>query len=253
MINVGIIGYGKMGKLIHKLSKTNNNIDIISVIDPKCEDAQYSEINEESLKNVDVCIEFTHPSMAMINAEKIAKLGKNIVMGTTGWYDKIDQMEKIAKDNNVGIIWSGNFSLGVNLFFKMIKNAAKIINSVEGYDTFGLEYHHNKKADSPSGTANMIGKILINELNNKKTLVYDKLDREINPEELHIASVRGGSIPGTHIVGFDSTADTIELKHTARNREGFAMGSLTAAKWINEKKGIFNIDDMMNEIIGGGN
>ncbi len=250
MVNAAIIGYGKMGQLIETLAKANG-INVVSTIDTKHEGAMFKEINEESLKEVDVCIEFTHPSVAIENAEKIAKLGKNIVMGTTGWYEKKEEMQKIIEDNGVGMIWSGNFSLGVNMFFRMVKKAAQIVNSVEGYDTYLINIHHNQKADSPSGTALMLGNILLKELEGKDEIVTEKLDRKIKPNELHVASVTGGNIPGTHTVGFDSPQDTIELKHTARNREGFAMGAVMAAKWIKEKKGFFNIDDMMNDVIRG--
>jgi len=249
MTKVAIIGYGKMGKLIEELG-VKNGLDVVSTIDPKAADAKYKDIDEKSLNGVDVCIDFTHPSAALENAQKAAKLGRNIVMGTTGWYKDMEKMEKIAKDAGIGMIWSGNFSVGVNMFFRMVRKAAQIVNKVAGYDAFSYEMHHNKKADSPSGTADMLGKIMLEELKSKKTIVYDKLDRQIKPEELHVASVRGGSVPGTHVIGFDSSADTIELKHTARNREGFAMGAIMAAKWIKGKKGFLNINNMMDEVIG---
>jgi len=250
MLKTAIIGYGKMGKAIKAMAK-ENGLDIVSIIDPSCEGVDFCDINEESLKDAEVCIDFSHPESAMVNAEKIAKLGRNIVMGTTGWYPEMERMKNIVEKNNIGMIWSGNFSVGVNIFFRIVKKAAQIANNVENYDVFSYELHHNKKADSPSGTANMIAKILVEEIDRKKNIVYDKLDRQIKPDELHMASVRGGSIPGIHVVGLDSSADTIELKHTARNREGFAMGSIMAAKWIKGKKGFFNIDDMMDDVIGG--
>ena len=249
MVNVAIVGYGKMGKLIEQLSK-DNGLEVVSIIDPNEEKAQFKEINKESMHDVDVCIDFTHPDEALKNTEKAASLGKNIVMATTGWYEDMEKMKEIVENSKVGMIWSGNFSVGVNMFFRMVRAAAKIVDKIDNYDVFSYEMHHNKKADSPSGTAEMLGKILLDESKTKSKLVYDKLDRKIKPEELHLASVRGGSIPGTHVVGFDSTADTIELKHTARNREGFAMGAILAAKWIKDKKGFFCIDDMMKSIIG---
>jgi 4-hydroxy-tetrahydrodipicolinate reductase len=115
----------------------------------------------------------------------------------------------------------------------------------------GYEIHHNRKKDSPSGTMNMIGKILLEKLKNKKRIVTEKLDRKISEEELHLASVRGGSVPGTHVISFDSEVDTIELKHTVRSRKGLAIGAIKAAEWIKDKKGFYSIEDMMNEIIGG--
>src|SRR3989338_3856432 len=125
--------------------------------------------------------------------------------------------------------------------------AAKIMNNVKDYDVFVHEFHHSQKADSPSGTAVMIGKIIIESIKRKNKVVTEELKRKIEPNELHISSTRGGSIPGTHIVGFDSAADTIELKHTARNRSGFALGAVMAAEWLDGRKGFFTMNDFISD------
>ena len=247
-MNIAIIGYGKMGHEIEKAAKSRG-INVISIIDPNGSNASYKEINEESLHNVDVCIDFTHPESVVNNIKKISKFKKNIVIGTTGWYDKIKEVEDIVKKGNIGFIYASNFSIGVNIFFEIVETAAKIINNINDYDVYGYELHHNKKIDSPSGTAKTLGEILIKNVKRKNKLLFEKIDRKIEPNELHFASVRAGSIPGTHIVGFDSSADTIELKHAARNREGFAIGALMAAQWVHNKKGFYNIDNMLSEII----
>jgi len=249
-MNIAIIGYGKMGKEIENIAKAKG-INVLSIIDPVNENAAYKKINEESLKDVDVCIDFTHPDCTIENIKKVISLGKNIVVGTTGWYGQIDEVKKIVEDAGTGLIWSGNFSIGVNILFKMIENASKIMNKFDDYDVFVHEFHHNQKADSPSGTAVMIGDILTKNLDRKNNVVTEELKRKIEADELHVSSTRAGSIPGTHIIGFDSLVDTIELKHTARGRQGFASGSLLAAEWINGKKGFFNIEDMMKGIIRG--
>ena len=247
-MNIAIIGYGKMGHIVEQIA-IKKGLNIRAIIDPVAEHATHKEINRESLKDVDVCIEFSLPEVAIENIKEIASLKVNHVFATTGWYDKVNEVKKIIEDAGTGFIYASNFSIGVNIFFRIVENAAKIINNVEDYDIFGYELHHNRKKDSPSGTAKSIEKILIENIDRKKSVVEEKLDRKIEPNELHFASVRGGDIPGTHIVGFDSTADTIELKHTARTRQGFALGSVIAAEWINGKKGFFTINDMMKEII----
>ncbi len=247
-MNIAIIGYGKMGKEIERIAQIRG-ISIASIIDPNTKDAPFDEINKESMKDVDVCIDFTMPEAAVENIRKAAKFKKNIVMATTGWYTRMDEVKKIVKEAGIGFIWSGNFSLGVNIFFRIVENAAKIVNNVDDYDVFAYEIHHSQKKDSPSGTAKMLGDILINNIQRKKSIVTEKLDRKIEPDEIHLASIRGGNVPGTHAICFDSAADTIELKHTARNREGFALGAVMAAEWINKKKGFYNIDDFMKEII----
>ena len=235
-MNIAIIGYGRMGQEIEKIAR-NRGINIQSIIDPNAKNATHGEINEKSMKNVDVCIDFTRPDAVLENIKRISKFRKNIVVGTTGWYDRLDEARKIVKNADIGLIYAPNFSIGVNIFFRIVENAAKIMDKFDDYDVFGYELHHSKKLDSPSGTAKAIEKILAQNIRRKK--------------EINFTSVRSGNIPGTHAVGFDSTADTIELKHVARNREGFAAGALMAAEWIRNKKGFYSIDDMMNGLIGG--
>ena len=248
-MKIAIIGYGNMGHEIEKAAIARG-IAVKSIIDPNEKNATHAEINEKSVRDVDVCIDFTSPKSALGNAEKISKLGKNIVIGTTGWYGDIGKIRNIAKKSDTGIIYSPNFSVGINVFLRIVENAARLINRIEDYDIYGYELHHSKKIDSPSGTAKSIGGILIKNIKRKNELLYDKIDRKIKPNELHFASVRAGSIPGTHVVGFDSQADTIELKHTARNREGFALGAIMAAQWIKNKKGFYNFNDVVENILG---
>jgi|TARA_Y100000310_G_scaffold116452_1_gene115154 4-hydroxy-tetrahydrodipicolinate reductase len=245
-MNIAIIGYGKMGHEIEKIAKAKGIT--LKTIDSN-NNADYKEINDESMKDIDVCVDFTHPDSVVENIEKISKFKKNIVVGTTGWYDNMDEVKKVIENAGIGLIWSGNFSVGVNAYFKIIENAAKIMNKFDDYDIFVHEFHHNKKADSPSGTAVMIGKILTDNIERKKKIVTEELKRKIESDELHISSTRSGAIPGTHIVGFDSPADTIELKHTARSRQGLALGAVMAAQWIQNKKGFYGIDDMMKSIV----
>lgn len=249
-MNIAIIGYGKMGKEIEKAASIKD-MNVVSVIDTKNPDAKFDEISSVSLEGVDVAIDFTHPDTVLENIRKVTGLGVNMVVGTTGWYDKIDEVRKTVDDSDVGVIWSGNFSIGVNILFRMIEDSARIMNKFSDYDPYVHEFHHNEKVDSPSGTAVMIGNILLDKIDRKERLVTSELKRKIEKDELHVSSTRAGSIPGTHIVGFDSFSDTIELKHTARGRAGFATGAVLAAEFINGKKGLFDINGMMDEIIGG--
>ena len=233
-MNIAIIGYGKMGHEIEKAAIARG-LNVVSTIDPSASDATHKNIDEKSLKNADVCIDFTNPDAVVGNIKKISEFRKNIVVGTTGWQKNIDEVKKIVNTSKIGFIYASNFSIGVNIFFRIVEHAAKIMNNINDYDVFGYELHHSKKLDSPSGTAKSIEKILVSNIKRKK--------------EIPFASVRAGSIPGTHVVGFDSSADTIELKHTARNREGFALGAVMASEWIKNKKGFYSIDDMMKDII----
>jgi len=249
-MNIALIGYGKMGRLVAQKAK-EKGVNVAATIDPDVKDAQSREITEESLKDVDVCVDFSHPTTAIDNLKKVAVLKRNMVMATTGWYDKMDEAKKIVNEHGIGFIWSGNFSIGVNIFFRIIGEATKIFNRFPDYDPLCYELHHNRKADSPSGTAEMLGRIILENLERKNALVFDKLSRKILPGELHVGSLRGGDIPGTHVAAFDSAFDTIELKHTARLRDGFALGAIMAAEFIDKQKGFFSIDDLMRDMIGG--
>jgi len=247
-MNIAIIGYGKMGHIVEQIA-IKKGLNIRAIIDPIAEGATHKEINEESLKDVDVCIEFSLPEVAVENVKQIAALKKNLVLATTGWYDKVEEVKKIVEEAGIGFIYASNFSIGVNAFCKVLEKAAQVFNNIEDYDVLAYELHHNRKKDSPSGTAKTLGEVLINNIERKKKLVYEMLDRKIEADELHFASVRGGDVPGTHVIAFDSPADTIELKHTARSREGFALGAVMAAEWLKDKQGFFTIDDMMKQKI----
>lgn len=247
-MKIALVGYGKMGKQIETILKQKKEEKIVT-IDKFNNEALFSEINKESLNDIEVVIDFSGPQGVVDNIKKYVEFKVNVVMGTTGWYDDLDEVRNIVSDK-IGFIWSGNFSLGVNLFFKIIKESSKIMqNFFDQYDVLSYELHHREKKDSPSGTALMIGDILLKEIKNKEKIVTEKLDRKINEKEIHLASVRGGYITGIHTVIFDSIADSIELKHTAKNREGFALGAIKAAYWIYNKKGFFSIEDFLNDIL----
>jgi 4-hydroxy-tetrahydrodipicolinate reductase len=249
-MKVAIVGYGNMGQVTEQLAR-KFKIEVVATVDPVVPAAKFKELNEKALLGAEVVIDFTVPNVVLSDIEKYIKYGKNAVIGTTGWYEHLEEVKEKIKKSSIGLIWSGNFSLGVNIFFRIIEHSAKLINKFPLYDVMGYEIHHKRKKDSPSGTMDMLGNILLKNIKNKKKLVTERLDRKISEEEIHLASVRGGSVPGTHVIAFDSDVDTIELKHTARNREGLAIGALKAAEWIKGKKGFYGIEDMMNEIIGG--
>lgn len=245
MLKIALIGYGQMGKLIEQIAQ-NNDCEIVAIIDPLLG----NEITAETVTDADVCIEFSTPDAAFGNIKKLIELGKNVVSGTTGWYDELDKIKLMVEKKGTGFIYGSNFSIGMNLFFSIIKSTAKLMNHAEEYDLYGLEMHHKKKKDSPSGTAKILSEIILKNIDRKTLAKYEKLDRKIEENEFHFASVRSGNIPGMHSISFDSESDTIELKHTARNRNGLALGAIKAAKWINNKTGFYNFTDNLNKIIG---
>ncbi len=237
-----------MGFAIRKVALERNHK--VVTIDPITPGADFKEISQESISSVDVCIDFTTAATVLENAKKVSALGKNLVVGTTGWYDKMSEMKSAV--NGIGFLWSGNFSIGMNVFFHSVRETAKVMNNLPEYDAAVFEVHHNQKKDSPGGSAQIIGKIILDSMPRKKKIVADRFtDRKPEPDELHVASVRCGAIPGSHTVLFDAPVDTIELKHIARGREGFAFGAVLAAEFLKGKKGFFSIDDLMATILSG--
>ena len=252
-MNIAIIGYGKMGKIIEQIARTRGHT-VAAIIDPVALDipagvTSAKTIAEANLEMVDAAIEFTQPACAAENIIALAKKGVPAVTGTTGWLDRMDEVRRIVEEANSALLWSSNFSVGVNLFFRIAWYAAELANKFADYDIGGFEAHHNKKLDSPSGTAKTLAEGVLSRIDRKNKIVYETIDRKPEADEFHFPSLRMGCVPGTHSLFFDSPADTIEITHTARSREGFASGAVLAAEWLCAKKrcGIFTIDEMFKE------
>jgi len=245
-MNLAIIGFGSMGIKIKEIAEKQGHIVSIT-IDPVNINATHKNIKEAPLKDVDIVIDFSSASSVIENVKICADLKKNIIIGTTGWYNLLEEVEKIAKESGIGVLWSANFSIGVNMLYKIIEKAGELMNHYEEYDIWGTELHHNNKADSPSGTAKEISKILLENINRKDKVIYDKLDRKINPNEIHFSSTRGGVVNFSHTIGFDSPSDTITITHSARDRGGYALGVIKVAEWMKDRKGFFNMNDFLNK------
>jgi len=242
-----LIGYGKMGRIVAELA-AENGFEVVSAIDPVQENCA-REISLETLKGAEVCIDFSHPTVVLKNIRRVMELGKPLVVGTTGWHSHLEEVKHLVQKAETGLVYGANFSIGMNIFFRLVAEAAKAFDRFHAYDVFGLEMHHNQKADSPSGTAIELSRLIMENSSRKSSVLYDPAYRQIEPFELHFASLRAGSIPGTHTVGFDSEADTIELTHRARSRRGFALGALQAAKWIKDRQGCYDFREVIAELI----
>lgn len=236
-----LIGYGKMGKMVEQVALEAGHI-IVTIIDSS------KKIQPKCMQEADVCVDFSHASAVVNNIKQFADLNKPIVVGTTGWYDQLDQVRNIVDEAGIGLIYSPNFSIGVLLFMRIIEHAAILMNRFEQYDVGILEEHHNQKKDNPSGTALSLAKILLKNTQRKNSLIYELGNRQRQPNELQLTSLRCGHVPGKHQVHFDSEEDVISIVHEARNRMGFAKGALVAAEWIMDKKGVFTLDDIMEYI-----
>jgi len=234
-MKIALIGYGKMGKLLNTLCVQNGH-EVVSIIDKNRADYN-KNIDKSSLNGAEVALEFTQPEGVVERVEALAKCGVNIVIGTSGWYDKIDQVERLAHENKVGIIYGANFSIGMNLYFQTIDYLSRMMAQIPNYDLYAYEEHHNEKKDRPSGTAKYITSII------KRNQKEVKTDFEFE-------SIRAGKKPGTHLVGYDGDYDFIELKHLARERSAFVSGAVKSAEWILGKKGFFNFSDYFKNIFG---
>ncbi len=234
-MKIALVGYGKMGHMLEVAALAQGHT-VVTTIDVFADDAKVKVQNGDTKAIVDAVkasgaegiIEFTHPSSVVANIKALLPLGIPLVVGTTGWNDKKEEIAKFAAECGGTIMTSANFSVGVNVFYKIVEEAAKLINNFDEYDVATWEMHHNQKADSPSGTAIDIAKRVMAGMPKKTEIVTDAFHERPAPNQLHVSSTRCGTVPGTHKVYFDCTADTIELTHTARSRQGFASGAVHA-------------------------
>jgi 4-hydroxy-tetrahydrodipicolinate reductase len=242
-MNLALIGYGRMGKEVEHLAR-ERGIHILKKFDSKNNIGSIG-LNRESLRDVDVCLDFSTPEVVVGNIEAVTSCGKNMVVGTTGWYGRLDHVKQLVKQAKTGFLQASNFSLGVNLLSQLVLDAAHLFDRYPEYDVSVSELHHRGKADSPSGTALSLGSIILQSMKRKTEILHETSHGEIRPEQLHVTSVRVGHVPGKHIVLFDSECDSIELTHTAKNRRGFALGALVAAEWLKGKKGCYTMRDVI--------
>lgn len=260
-MKIALVGYGKMGHMIEQCAKKAGH-EVVATIDTFAEDASVkvpegdSDAVARAVKSsgADGVIEFTHPSAVIANVKAILPLGLPLVVGTTGWNDKHEEIASYAKEVGGTVMTAGNFSIGVNMFYKIVEEAAKIMSEYSDYDVATWEAHHNQKADSPSGTALEIARHVMMGYKTKTEIVTDAFHERPKANQLHVSSTRCGNIPGTHKVFFDGTADTIELTHTARSREGFAVGSVKSLEKLSNalktgklaKGALYGWDDVYN-------
>jgi len=237
-MRIVLIGYGKMGKEIERIAMDRGH-QIVSKIDIENPDDLISLTNKE----VDVAIEFSNPISAFSNIMKCIEKQIPIVCGTTGWLEKKTEVEKATQSYDSTFFYASNYSIGVNLFFKLNKQLAKLMQPHAGYDIYTNEIHHVEKKDSPSGTAITIAEGIMSQYSNKTKWVNNEIP---GADEIAIWSQRESTKPGTHTVKYISKVDQIEVTHEAFSREGFALGAVIAAEWILGKKGVLGMDDMLS-------
>lgn len=237
-MKIALFGYGKMGRSIEAVLIERGH-EVSARVDSKnpCESFDLSE--------TDAIIEFSRPEYALDNIQFAFSKGIPIVVGTTGWYDQLSEVEYLCKSHNGSLLHATNFSLGVNVFFALNEKLAEMMNGLEDYDTSMLEIHHTEKLDAPSGTGISLAAQIIQRSDRYTKWANDFAENVKEDNVLPLASKRESGVPGTHEVVYTSSIDTIEIKHTAHNRKGFALGSVIAAEWLKNKKGIFTMRDVL--------
>lgn len=232
-MKITLIGHGAMGKLIDRLAREKGH-EVFAVIDETDAGASPGDLATK-LSGVDVAIDFTTAEAVRRNVEACMVAGVPLVEGTTGWNAERGEIEKIVRDAGGAFVFGANFSIGVNLFYRVVDFSSALFAKFPEYEVFLEEQHHSRKKDAPSGTAMKLKDVVARHITN----------------EFSVSATRAGNIPGTHRVGFDGPADQILLEHTARSREGFAAGSILAAEWIVGKKGFYEFTDVIEEVCDG--
>ncbi len=227
-MNLAIVGYGKMGRLVEQLAP-EYGFDVRLKLD-EFNNANFEAVTAENFRGIDVAIEFSIPAAVADNVERISALGVNMVVGTTGWSSQSERVTAAVQRSGIGLVWSPNYSIGVNVFFRLVSESARLMKDEANYGAWGWEIHHSTKKDAPSGTM---------------LKLVDEMQRAGYSRPVSVASNRAGAHPGTHEIGFDSAADTLTLRHTARSREGFARGALKAAQWVVGKKGFHEFTEVL--------
>ena len=235
-MKIALIGYGKMGHIVEKLASAHGMEITERFLD--VHPLMLDDTTQKALEETSVLIDFSVPKAVIGNIKVCAQLSKNIVVGTTGWYSSLDEAKKVVRKSGIGLVYAPNFSLGVNLFYRIVDRAGEIFKSFENYDPYIMESHHKFKIDAPSGTA---------------LVLKQKLEEWYKKRDVSVTSVRAGYIPGSHSVGFDSTVDHVQLTHTARSREGFTEGALLSAKWVEGRKGFYEFRDVLDSMLKDSN
>ena len=235
-MRVAIIGYGKMGHEIEQvLIQRGHNVALI--IDQN----NTEDLCAEKLAGVDVAIEFTTPDTAYNNVRTCIECGTPVVCGTTGWHDRLVELQELCREKNSTMIWSSNYSLGVNITFRLNRYLAEIMNRFDAYNVSMEEIHHTQKKDAPSGTAISLANDILERVERKEMWVNEPTT---DAKAIEITSLREGTVPGTHTVTYTSEDDKLEIKHTLFSRRALALGAVVAAEFIAPRKGVFTIDDL---------
>lgn len=244
-MKLALVGYGRMGRVVEEIA-TGSDHEIVARLGSE------DSLDAGALEGAEVVVEFTRPDAVVPNIRALAPTGVPLVVGTTGWYDRMDEVEELVREHDTALLYAPNFSLGVHLFSRLVRELGTLVDGVEDYDLHLHEAHHRHKVDHPSGTARRLADLLVKAVGRKRDWREGPPEGRPDPSTLWVTSVRAGEIPGSHTVAVEGPDDRIELTHEARGRSGFARGAVTAAEWIRGRRGIFTLDDLVADSLRPG-
>lgn len=246
-MTIALVGTGQMGTAVAEAAQEAGH-----TIGPTFNaDHPLTDAAPDELEAVDIAIDFSLPSLALDHIRHYTQASIPAVIGTTGWYDHLNRVREQVDAQNAALLYAPNFSIGVAVLRRAVQSAATLMDALPDYDAFVHEVHHRKKVDSPSGTAQMLGEVVLNAIDRKTHIDPEAQHSRISPEALHVTSTRAGSVFGEHTVAFDSSYDQIQLSHSAKSRVGFAAGALAAAEWLPGRTGLYTLDDMLDHLMDG--
>jgi 4-hydroxy-tetrahydrodipicolinate reductase len=248
-LQIALVGTGRMGQAVEAAVARGGRHAIVARFDE--ENPLLDSRDPEVLQSADVVIDFTSPEIVLDHIHRYSFWGIDAVIGTTGWYDEMDRVREWVEEGQNGLLYAPNFSLGVAALVRALEGALPLLERLEEYDAFIHEVHHTGKIDSPSGTALLLGRTIIEGLSRKSRIEPETQHGKIDPSALHVTSTRAGAVFGDHTVGFDSEYDRITLRHVAKGREAFASGAVRAAEWLHGRQGLFSLDDLLASFESG--
>ena len=242
-MKLALVGTGQMGQAVAQISPDRGH-EVVAQFDS---DRPFLEASRSALDGVDVAIDFSLPDLALDHIRQYCEWQQTAVVGTTGWYDEMETVEQLVDEQEASLLYAPNFSIGVAVIRRALEAITPLLNEIDDYDPFVQEVHHTNKVDSPSGTAQMLGELIVEKLDRKTRVETETQHRRIDPEAVHVTSTRAGSVFGEHTVAFDGPYDQISVEHRAKNRRGFAAGAVRAAEWLQGRQGLFSLEDVLHD------
>ncbi len=242
-MKIALVGTGQMGQAVAQVAPDRGH-EVVARFDSE---RPFLDAAPSALDGVDAAVDFSLPNLAFDHVRRYCEWQQPAVVGTTGWYDNLDTVEGLVDEHQASLLYAPNFSIGVAVVRRALEAVAPLLNELDDYDPFVQEVHHTNKIDSPSGTAQMLGEVLVEALDRKGYVETETQHQRIDPDAVHVTSTRAGSVFGEHTVTFDGPYDQISVEHRAKNRQGFAAGAVRAAEWLQGRQGLFTLEDVLRD------